>query len=53
MGLFGFQFEGLQGIAPKTVQPGAQLHQTFALERINPAHAFAAFVDEAGVLQDL
>jgi prophage maintenance system killer protein len=52
VGFFRFHLESLQRIAPKTVQPFAQFHQTFPPQRINPAHAFAAFFDKASVFQN-
>ncbi len=50
---FHFLLERRQGVVPEGVEPVTQFHQAFAAQRINPAHAFAAFLDQACVFQRL
>src|SRR6202047_641752 len=53
VGFFCLQLKGLQRIAPKAVEPFAQFHQALPPKRIDPAHALAALLDQAGVFQNL
>ena len=38
VGSFGFEPESFQRIAPETVQPLAQFHQSFTPQRVDPPH---------------